>query len=162
MVMNFEMRWIENSVRDGEEHYGYSVKVTKGFPKNRLGSKGGDAMVYHARNERSGEKVMSVDVLTCSSRLDATEMVKIKQRMNQLLKRNHKKVLLDFMKTEQVDLAGIGILIERVKMLRSLDGEIKLCNLNSQVSDTLRMVGVSKLLESYDSREEALRSFCLQ
>lgn len=162
MVMNVEMRWTETSVRDGAEHYGYDVKVTKRFSNGGAAIKGGGSMVYHAGNERSGDKVMSVDVLTCSPRLDATAMVKIKQRMNQLLKRNHKKVLLDFMKTKQVDLAGLGILIERVKLLRSVNGEIKLCNLNRHVSETLRMVGVSKLLESYDSREEALRSFCLQ
>jgi len=132
------------------------------FPKKQTDDKGGEAMVYHARNDRGGEKVMPVEILTCSTRLDAAAMVKIKQRMNQLLRRNHKKVLLDLVKTRQVDLAGLGILIERIKLLRSLDGDVKLCNLHRQVSETFRMVGVSKLIESYSSKEEALRSFCLQ
>lgn len=114
-------------------------------------------MVYHAK---SGHAEFDVEVLDCSSRLDASEMVRIKQRMNLWLKKNHIRILLDLARTRQVDLAGLGILIERLRMLRSLNGDIKLCNLRRQVSDTLRLVGVSRLLESYESREEALRSFC--
>lgn len=114
-------------------------------------------MVYHAKN---GHQQFDVEVLDCSSRLDASTMVKIKQRMNRFVKRNHTKVLLDLEKTRHVDLAGLGILIERLRILRALNGDIKLCNLRRQVSEMLRLVGVSRLMESYESREEALRSFC--
>ncbi len=114
-------------------------------------------MVYHAKN---GHQYFDVEVLDCSSRLDASTMVKMKQRMNQFVKKNHTKVLLDMCRTRHVELAGLGILIERLRILRALNGDIKLCNLNRQVLETLRLVGVSRLMESYDSREEALRSFC--
>ena len=118
---------------------------------------GGDSMVYHATN---GQEEFDVEVLDCENKLDASTMVKLKQRMNLFVKRNRKNVLLDLAKTRQVDLAGLGLLIERLRTLRALNGDIKLCNIRRQVSDTLRLVGVSKLIESYDSREEALRSFC--
>jgi anti-anti-sigma factor len=114
-------------------------------------------MVYHAKN---GNMQFDVEVLDCSNRLDATTMVKLKQRLNQFVKRNHKNVLIDLSKTKHVDLAGLGILIERLRSFRALNGDIKLCNLNRQVFDTFRLVGVSKLIETYESREEALRSFC--
>jgi anti-anti-sigma factor len=114
-------------------------------------------MVYHAR---IGSQAIDVEILDCTGRLDASAMVKLKNRMNHFVKKNRIKVLLDLSRTHHVDLAGLGILIERLRMLRSLNGDIKLCNLRRQVSDTLRLVGVSRLLESYDSREEALRSFC--
>jgi len=116
-------------------------------------------MVAHASN---GTRRLTVEVLTCSFRLDAGAMVKLKDRMNQLVKKNQKRVLLDLGKTRQADLAGIGMLIERVRMMRSLKGDIKLCNLRRPVLDTLQMVGVSKLIDSYNSREAALKSFCPQ
>ncbi len=114
-------------------------------------------MVYHAKN---GHQHFDVEVLDCSSRLDASTMVRIKQRVNQFVKRNHIRVLLDLARTQHVDLAGLGILIEKLRTLRALNGDIKLCNLRRQVLETFRLVGVSKLIESYDSREEAIRSFC--
>lgn len=114
-------------------------------------------MVYHAKN---GHEEFDVEVLDCSSRLDASEMVRIKQRMNLWVKRQRTRILLDLTRTRHVDLAGLGILIDRLRILRSLNGDIKLCNLRRQVSEMLRLVGVSRLLETYESREEALRSFC--
>ena len=117
-------------------------------------------MVYHAKN---GHQYVDVDILDCSARLDAIAMVGLKQRLNRLVKRNHTKVLLDLSRTQHVDLAGLGILIERLRSFRALNGDIKVCNLRRRVSETFRLVGVSKLIESYDSREEAVRSFaCLQ
>lgn len=114
-------------------------------------------MVYHASNGRGN---IAVEVLDCASRLDAGTMVKIKERMNRLLRKNQKRLLLDLAKTEHVDLAGLGMLVERLRLLRTLDGDIKLCNLRRHVSETLRMVGLGNVIEAYDSREEALRSFC--
>lgn len=113
-------------------------------------------MVYHAKN---GHQRFDVDILDCSSRLDASSMVKIRQRVNQLVRKNHTKVLLDLTRTRHVDLAGLGILVERLRMVRSLNGDIKLCHLRRTISDMLRLVGVSKLIEAYGSREEAIRSF---
>lgn len=114
-------------------------------------------MVYHAKNRH---QQFNVEVLDCDRRLDASAMVRLKQRMNQFVKKNHTRVLIDMSRTQQVDLAGLGLLIERLRMLRTLNGDIKLCNLRRQVADMLRLVGVSRLMEAYDSREEALRSFC--
>ena len=116
-------------------------------------------MVYQTR---LGDKKYEVEVLSCDCRLDAANMVKLKTRINSLIKRNQKRVLLDLSRTRQVDLAGVGILMERVKTLRSLQGDVKVCNIRRQVSDTFRMIGISRLIESYASREEALQSFAAQ
>lgn len=114
-------------------------------------------MVYHAKN---GHQNFDVEVLDCDTRLDASAMVRIKQRLNQFVKKNRTRVLIDMARTRQIDLAGLGLLIERLRMVRNLNGDIKLCNMRRQVSEMLRLVGVSRLMEAYESREEALRSFC--
>lgn len=75
------------------------------------------------------------------------------------MENNHKNVVLDMKKVKHVDLAGLGILVERIKQIRSVNGDIKLCNVQPQVDATFRLVGVSKLIESFSTEEEALRSF---
>ena len=104
-------------------------------------------------------QVHDVNVLRCRGDLNANSMVEVKQAVTKLIHHKHRKVILDMAKAERADLAGLGILIERLKLVRSLHGDIKLCNLRPQVSETLRMVGVSKLIDSYASEEEAMKSF---
>jgi serine/threonine-protein kinase RsbW len=102
---------------------------------------------------------MSVEVLNCSSALDADEMVSIKNRMNRLISRNQKNVVLDMSQTSSIDLVSLGILVERLRTLRSLNGDIKFCNIRPEVHEVLQLVGLNGLMESYGSREEALASF---
>ncbi len=101
----------------------------------------------------------NIDVVRCKGDLNATSMVSFKNKVSKLIRRNHKHVLLDLNKTKHVDLAGLGILVERIKKIRSMDGDIKLCNVQPQVRETFRLVGVSRLIESYPSEQEAIRSF---
>lgn len=110
-------------------------------------------MGYHA-----GTKV-GVDVLRCNGNLDVFNMMKMKSRMNRLLNRNHKRLLLDLRETKHVELAGIGILVDRLRKIREQKGDIKLCNLRPEVEKTFQMIGVNGLIESFSSEEEAIRSF---
>jgi serine/threonine-protein kinase RsbW len=102
---------------------------------------------------------LSVEVLSCSSALNADEMVSIKNRMNRLISRNQKNVVLDMSQTSSIDLVSLGILVERLRTLRSLNGDIKFCNIRPEVDEVLQLVGLNGLMESYGSREEALASF---
>ena len=110
-------------------------------------------MAPHAREKES------VDVFRCKGDLNAISMVSFKNKVSKLMLKNHKHVLLDLNKTRHVDLAGLGILVERIKKIRAIDGDIKLCNVQPQVHETFRLVGVSRLIESYSSEAEAIRSF---
>ncbi len=100
-----------------------------------------------------------VNVVRCNGDLNATAMVTVKNKVRRLMSKNHKNVLLDLSSVKHVDLAGLGILVERIKKIRDVDGDIKLCNVQPQVNETFRLVGVSKLIESYPTKEAALRSF---
>ncbi len=110
-------------------------------------------MVYHARTK------VGVDVLRFNGDLDALSMIKMKDRMNRLLNRNHKRLLLDLKDTKHVELAGLGILVDRLRKVREQKGDIKLCNLRPEVERTFQMIGVNGLMESYSTEEEAILSF---
>ena len=100
-----------------------------------------------------------IEVLNCSRALDADEMVSMKNKMNRLISRNQKNLVLDMSQTSSVDLAGLGILVERLRTMRSLNGDIKFCNIRPEIYQVLQLVGLNGLIEFYSSREEALASF---
>ena len=102
---------------------------------------------------------MGVEVLRCDGDLNAGEMIKIKDRLTRLLNRNQKNLLLDLKKTKRVELAGLGILVDRLMKVRAQKGDIKLCNIRPEVEETFRMIGVNDLMESFHSEEEAIKSF---
>ena len=102
---------------------------------------------------------MGVEVLRFQGDLNATEMIKMKGRLTRLLNSNHKKLLLDLKRARRVELAGLGILVDRLMKVRARKGDIKLCNIRPEVEKTFQMIGVSGLMESFHSEEEAIRSF---
>lgn len=103
--------------------------------------------------------IMGVDVLRFEGDLDAMEMVRFKNRLTRLLNKKHRKVLLDLSRARRVELAGLGILVDRLRTVRAQHGDIKLCNIRPEVEKTLKMIGVNGLIESFHSEEEAIRSF---
>lgn len=110
-------------------------------------------MAYRSRMK------MGVDVLKFEGDLDALSMVKMKNRLTRLLNKNHKKLLLDLSRARRVELAGLGILVDRLIKVRAQKGDIKICNLRPEVEQTFRMIGVNGLMEFFHSEEEAIRSF---
>ena len=102
---------------------------------------------------------MGVEVLRFQGDLNAAEMIKIKERLTRLLNKNQKKLLLDMREAKRVELAGLGILVDRLMKVRAQKGDIKLVNMRPEVEKTFRMIGVSDLMQSFHSEEEAIRSF---
>jgi anti-anti-sigma factor len=102
---------------------------------------------------------MGVDVLRLGGDLDAGEMIRIKNRLTRLLNKNHKKLLLDLREARRVELAGVGILVDRLMKVRAMKGDIKLINIRPEVERVLKMIGVGALLRAYSSEEEAIQSF---
>ena len=100
-----------------------------------------------------------VDVVRCAGDLDAKHMVRVKNRLSRLMNQNKRFMLLDLKRARRVDLAGLGILVDRIQKLRMLKGDIRLFNIHPEVSNTLRMIGVSGVIETFPTAEEARRSF---
>ena len=107
----------------------------------------------------NGNDKVSVDIVRCPGDLNASQMVQMKSRFNRLLNQKRKFFLLDLQRANHADLAGLGILVDRIRKVRSLKGDIRLFNLRPGVSDILRMIGLNQIIETYPTEEEARRSF---
>ena len=107
----------------------------------------------------NGNGKVAVDVMRCSGDLSASRMVQVKNRLSRLLNQNRKFFLLDLKRTNHVDLAGLGILVDRIRKVRSINGDIRLFNITPEVSGILQMVGGNQGIATYATEEEARRSF---
>ena len=107
----------------------------------------------------NGNGKSAVNIVRCSGNLDATKMVQMKSRFNRLLNQNRRFFLLDLKEAQHADLAGLGILVDRLQKIRSLKGDIRLFNIRPEVSHILQIVGLNQIIGTYANEEEAVRSF---
>ena len=90
----------------------------------------------------------SVNVLRFPDTLDAFQMVRLKPRLTRLLNRHPKLLLLDLAATRQVELSGLGILIDRLRRPGNGHSKFQFLNVSPQVHRTLARAGVDGFLAS--------------
>ena len=66
------------------------------------------------------------------------------------------KILLDMSNVEFVDSAGLGTIVASLKRLRASGGDITICCVHKTVRALFELVRMHRLVEIYDTREEAL------
>lgn len=103
--------------------------------------------------------VKDVVIMECRGDLNASSMITFKNKVRRLMEKNQNKVVLDLRQTKHVDLAGLGILVERIKETRDARGDIKLCNIQTPVRTMFKMVGIHKVVDTFSSQKAAVRSF---
>ena len=111
----------------------------------------------HRLNGNGNHK--GVDVVRCPGDLNATRMVQIKPGFSRLINQNKKFFLLDLREAYHADLAGIGILIDRIRKVRALNGDIRLFNLRPEVAQILHLIGLNQVIATYTTEEEARKSY---
>jgi anti-sigma B factor antagonist len=100
-----------------------------------------------------------VSVLKISGNLDTSTSKLLKRALTELIKEEHYNIVVDMKKVVQINYMGVGTLLERLRQLRRLSGDLKLAGLNRVTRKALSMVGASKVFETYDTEEDAIASF---
>ena len=90
----------------------------------------------------------SAKVVRFPDTLDASQVVRMKSRLTRLFNQHPKLVLVDLRATRRVELAGLGILMDRLRRLGNGHSVIRFSNVSSQVHRTLARAGVDALLLS--------------
>ena len=72
---------------------------------------------------------------------------------------NQKKIIIDFSVCHSVDSTFMGMIVKIFKKVTGQDGIIKIVFPDVKTAFTFHMTGISKIIDCYDSLEEALDSF---
>ena len=81
------------------------------------------------------------------------------QAIQNHLDQGRTKIIIDCRRVDYISSLGIGSLVALQSRLRKKGGQVKLASLFGVAADTIRLVGLDKLLDIYDDLEFARQSF---
>lgn len=106
--------------------------------------------------ESTIEKINDVTVVTVKQEsLDARSAKDFRDDLDAVITEDG-KVLLDMAEVQFVDSAGLGTIVASLKRLRSIGGDLTICSVQKTVRALFELVRMHRLVEIYDTREEAL------
>ncbi|OPJ56719.1 anti-sigma F factor antagonist [Alkalithermobacter paradoxus] len=69
-----------------------------------------------------------------------------------------KNVIFNFENMNFMDSSGVGVVIGRYRIVSKIGGKVAVTNLNSQVRRIFDLSGMNKIIEIYNTCEEAISS----
>jgi len=108
------------------------------------------------------EVVNGITKITVDGKITMMNAPEIKEAVSKSLASGKNSVILDCSQAGHIDSSGFGTLIQQKKRLVEAGGGLKLCNVQESVLKIMRLLGLDKHIEVYDSEEDALAAFADQ
>jgi anti-sigma B factor antagonist len=83
----------------------------------------------------------------------------LKDKVNSLVNQGQKKIVLNLADVPYIDSAGLGEIVRTYTTVSRQGGNLKLLNLTKRITDLLSITKLLTVFETYDSENEAIRSF---
>ena len=83
----------------------------------------------------------------------------LKDKVNSLVNQGHKKIVLNLEDVPYIDSAGLGEIVRTYTTVSRQQGKLKLLNVSKRVYDLLVITKLLTIFDSYESEEDAVRSF---
>jgi len=85
--------------------------------------------------------------------------VVLREKVQDLLDFDQKKILLNLEKVSYMDSAGIGELVACYKRAKEKEGTVKLLNPSGKVYDLLQLTKLEDVFDTFKNEQEAIDSF---
>ena len=103
--------------------------------------------------------IQDISVLDVNGDIDFREMIRIKDTIGSFIEHDRIKVVLNLRSVDHINYLSIGVLLERLKALRNVNGDLKLSGMSPFLRDIFKVVGMDRFFEEYRSLEDAIESF---
>ena len=100
-----------------------------------------------------------VAVLVLNGRLDELSAPELERVAAPLFGLSSPRVLVDMAGVEYVSSGGLRVILLLLKGVQRADGTLRLCGLNSFVTEVFSISNMLPLFELYDTQEEAFGTF---
>jgi anti-sigma B factor antagonist len=111
-------------------------------------------MPIEARQLDSG-----ISVVTISGRLSlGAEVERLDAAVNELLKKEQKRIVLDVTTLEYCDSSGLGMLVSGLTRVKKAGGDLKIAGANQRIQRIFKMTGVDTLVSMFATVAEATAS----
>ena len=101
----------------------------------------------------------NVTVLNLSGDLDEGGVNELRTSLFECITQERFNLVISLSEVRFMSYLGVGVLVERLRKVRGLGGDMKLVGINLYTERLFRMVGVSSLFETYDSEGQAMSVF---
>ena len=91
--------------------------------------------------------------------MDANVSGSLKQRIQQLVEKGARRLILDLEGVDFLDSSGLGALVACLRRVREKQGEIKLAGLRPEVQSIFEITRVSRLFQICRDVQEAMKAF---
>ncbi len=98
-------------------------------------------------------------VVALEGRLDETFEQTLVGVFNRLLEKKRVRVVLDLRRLQYLNSRGVSAFIAAADTFRGLGGDVKLSGAPAQARLVLERLGVDRLLQQFDTPEEAMKAF---
>jgi len=79
--------------------------------------------------------------------------------VDELVRGNIRKLVLDLASVDRVDSTGIGVIVTSAGKLRKVGGEMRLAGAKGMVHDIMYTANIPRIISFYETMEEAAASF---
>lgn len=76
-----------------------------------------------------------------------------------IMKKNEKKIIVDFVGVSYIDSSGLATLIEMFQRLKKVGGHLRFCNMDQKIRNVFEITKLHKLFDIFESQEAALKEF---
>lgn len=105
------------------------------------------------------DKNMDKLIISLMGELDHHSAEEVRVKIDDRIDRdNIKKVILNFNGVTFMDSSGIGVVIGRLKKMQNRDGKLCVADVNRTVNRVFEISGMYKIIDSYNSVDEAIKS----
>jgi len=104
-------------------------------------------------------QVDDVSVFNPSGELDRVDGRELVEKIKNFLESNWRKIVIDFSDVEHIHYGVLGELLGLVEASKASSGGIKFANMNSHNRQILKITGMDRRFETYDSVADAVLSF---
>jgi len=98
----------------------------------------------------------AVTVLRLEGDLDERGVDALRTEMYNAINDGRCKIVMNLGGVRFISYMGVGVLVERLRKVRALNGDVKLVSLNLYAERLFRMVGVSSLFDTYETESQAV------
>jgi anti-anti-sigma factor len=105
------------------------------------------------------EIIIRIAVVTLQGRLDAQSTTQLKQVWEEHKTRGVNTILVNLQRVDFIDSLGIAALVSGMKLMRSMNGDLKLIGLQPGPRSIFELMMLDKVFTIYETEEEALHGF---
>ncbi|MGI6456767.1 MAG: STAS domain-containing protein [bacterium] len=102
---------------------------------------------------------LTFQVIHINGYLDSSTFQELQDHLQGLIDQGNVHLIIDFQELNYISSAGLGVLMGMLTEVRHKGGDLKLVNMQSRIRTQFDMLGFSRMIQIYDSIDEAKAAF---